>query len=1057
MKVISSIDFNWIDKIPDGINLFLYSKDLRAKDKRYFPIGDDWGQVDRLLYAKMFNKENLKKALASIIPQLPEDMFIQVRDAKGTTYCTYPDNIQSSHRKINSSQKGFENVVEGTVYDDYHIDTTGQGILDVEHIINEIEGRGNQAVLTVQTSDGRVAHTQFNAKDWKEYKDAVNGVDDFSRNSGTKGAAITDVWVTEVEGGSYVRNSRRPIKSALQTEVVENFPEYMVYYAVYGEPGGDITDEDIQSFEEWRERNGYGWCYGFADDNVEGSFDSHPAFGLPCDTIPVVFKKITSSRKPIKSSKVSDIADEKMISFEDVYSVFEQYGYEDYKGEAKKFLNSDIKDVQDKFDEMAELKVMFDLEDWSDNEITSARFLVEDENGEVIGEADTYEEAESLGGTIIVDSESQEMGGQEDMNGVFQSREIKSAVDFGWEVRTSDAMKALDLFIEYAGEEEALESLARALSTDDLKENLEWIAQQWGFAEEIEDLDNAWDKYETCKELMGTTELLNNLSQAIGYDELAADMAFIFRMNDFREWDEVSGYDDEEEYHDPTEIDEDKQDYCLFDFLYNAYGKDMAQPIEDAIYDAECFDEIFVQYESEGGEYTEEDDPCFDNKELAAKVVNNVLDSYGIDVSTIQPKSSEVTNSRSFPVKTVKNILSGVWTEEQAANNISQKQNINVGYARQILSSWIDQYKPKLIKSGILDIAEDINTEFDIDGDLESWGEQYTNDSGKSNTVGGEMVRAANQIIYRYNNDGDMIGRGYGNESVNAAARYITEKAEMGVNEQIQKWLDHEERADDNDYYNFIETFTTEIEQILRENPELFQKPNKDDFWDWKEDDDMNYGLDECYLDDGNGNQYWFQLDSGDRWYCTGIELDPYSITYSEGDRIYEDDEYVDEIDPTEEFGSFEADGFIYEYAGDDFDDEKDQYVSWQVTKVTPVDPYCDEGDTFDFYDFEPDELMGYTLYDHNGNEIDERTFLASSLIKSNITSGDEVVIEIERHGKWEIVAQSDDERGWTLKGDATPAIFDNKADAKNSQLAKDLARDGYSPNQGNMRFKKYS
>ena len=796
---------------------------------------------------------------------------------------SYADKIYdelASSRRITSSQKGYENVVDSTVYDDYHIDTTGQGILDVEHIINEIEDRGNQAVLTVQTSDGRVSHTQFNAKDWKEYKDAVNGVDEFSRNSGTKGAAITDVWVTEVKGGSYVRNSR----------------------------------------------------------------------------------------KAIKSSKVSDIADEKMISFEDVYSVFEQYGYEDYKGEAKKFLNSDWEDVQDKFDEMAELAVMFDLEDWSDNEITSARFLVEDENGEVIGEADTYEEAESLGGAIIVDSESQEMGGQEDMGGLFQSKNITSANNYGWEVDSSEAMEALDMFVEYVGEDTALEELAKSLGENSLEENLEWVCRQWGFLEEIEDLD-VWEQFETAKEYMGVSELLNNLSQAIGYDELSECMAYIFRMYDFREWDERNGSD--EDYED------------------------------------------------------EEDD--------------------------------EITNSRSFPVKTVKAILSGRWSEEQAVQNIADKQNVNTGYARQILSSWIDQYKPKLIKSGILDIAEDINTEFDIDGDLESWGEQYTNDSGKSNTVGGEMVRAANQIIYRYNNDGDMIGRGYGNESINAAARYITEKAEMGVNEQIQKWLDHEERADDNDYYNFIETFTTEIEQILRENPELFQKPNKDDFWDWKEDDDMNYGLDECYLDDGNGNQYWFQLDSGDRWYCTGIELDPYSITYSEGDRIYEDDEYVDEIDPTEEFGSFEANGFIYEYAGDDFDDEKDQYVSWQVTKVTPVDPYCDEGDTFDFYDFEPDELMGYTLYDHNGNEIDERTFLASSLIKSNITSGDEVVIEIERHGKWEIVAQSDDERGWTLKGDATPAIFDNKADAKNSQLAKDLARDGYSPNQGNMRFKKYS
>lgn len=78
-------------------------------------------------------------------------------------------------------------------------------------------------------------------------------------------------------------------------------------------------------------------------------------------------------------------------------------------------------------------------------------------------------------------------------------------------------------------------------------------------------------------------------------------------------------------------------------------------------------------------------------------------------------------------------------------------------------------------------------------------------------------------------------------------------------------------------------------------------------------------------------------------------------------------------------------------------------------------------------------------------------------IIDSGFTAGDEVVIEIERHGKWEIVSQSDDERGWTLDNTASATIFDNKEEAKNSQLVKDLARAGYSPNQGNMRYKKYN
>lgn len=94
---------DWVNRVPDGINLFLYSKDNQAKDKRYFPVGDDWGQTDRLLYAKMFTKDGMQKALAAIEPQLPEGMSIQVRDAKGKVYYTYPNNLTSSRKPIKSS------------------------------------------------------------------------------------------------------------------------------------------------------------------------------------------------------------------------------------------------------------------------------------------------------------------------------------------------------------------------------------------------------------------------------------------------------------------------------------------------------------------------------------------------------------------------------------------------------------------------------------------------------------------------------------------------------------------------------------------------------------------------------------------------------------------------------------------------------------------------------------------------------------------------------------------------------------------------------------------
>jgi len=135
-------------------------------------------------------------------------------------------------------------------------------------------------------------------------------------------------------------------------------------------------------------------------------------------------------------------------------------------------------------------------------------------------------------------------------------KSIKSAIDGGWEVDSSDVPEALDLFVEYYGEETALEEIAKSMSTDTLLENIEWIAQQWGFGEDLESVEGTWNKYEYAKEIMGVTELFNNLTQAAGYDELAEDLAFIFRQYDFREWDK---YDNEEDIY-SSKINSSKED-----------------------------------------------------------------------------------------------------------------------------------------------------------------------------------------------------------------------------------------------------------------------------------------------------------------------------------------------------------------------------------------------------------------------------------------------------------------------------------------------------------------
>ena len=44
---------------------------------------------------------------------------------------------------------------------------------------------------------------------------------------------------------------------------------------------------------------------------------------------------------------------------------------------------------------------------------------------------------------------------------------------------------------------------------------------------------------------------------------------------------------------------------------------------------------------------------------------------------------------------------------------------------------------------------------------------------GKASSLTGEIVRAAGRIGYRWSNDGDQIGIGYGKETCNAPARFL--------------------------------------------------------------------------------------------------------------------------------------------------------------------------------------------------------------------------------------------------------------------------------------------
>ena len=55
--------------------------------------------------------------------------------------------------------------------------------------------------------------------------------------------------------------------------------------------------------------------------------------------------------------------------------------------------------------------------------------------------------------------------------------------------------------------------------------------------------------------------------------------------------------------------------------------------------------------------------------------------------------------------------------------------------------------------------------------------------SGKAENLAGELVRAMGRIAYRFYNDGDQVGIGYGKETCNPAARFLIHKGNKEVSD----------------------------------------------------------------------------------------------------------------------------------------------------------------------------------------------------------------------------------------------------------------------------------
>ena len=136
------------------------------------------------------------------------------------------------------------------------------------------------------------------------------------------------------------------------------------------------------------------------------------------------------------------------------------------------------------------------------------------------------------------------------------------------------------------------------------------------------------------------------------------------------------------------------------------------------------------------------------------------------------------------------------------------------------------------------DSLSDTQTDFPILSmmEIENFIDQYDYlipDSGKCDTVAGENIRALTKLYYRWYNDGDMAGYGYGLETVGPACSYLYSEIEE-VRCYIDSLLNITPDRED-DYEQALLILCSAVIDYLNNHKELVDEKNTEDYLDYDE------------------------------------------------------------------------------------------------------------------------------------------------------------------------------------------------------------------------------
>jgi hypothetical protein len=104
--------------------------------------------------------------------------------------------------------------------------------------------------------------------------------------------------------------------------------------------------------------------------------------------------------------------------------------------------------------------------------------------------------------------------------------------------------------------------------------------------------------------------------------------------------------------------------------------------------------------------------------------------------------------------------------------------------------------------------------------------DRYVPAYGKAGTLGGEILRAINRIVYKFYNDGDTVARYYSSNYNHSFG------AEKFLSKHVPSYYIMRDITDDGDFEKAVCKNLKAIVDYLRKNPALFEVENYEDFLD---------------------------------------------------------------------------------------------------------------------------------------------------------------------------------------------------------------------------------